>query len=481
MKPGNATSVRVAVGLATVVVVAIVAVLFFPWNLMRGPLATYLSHQLGRPVAITGDLNVKLGWTPLIQVEDVSIGNADWSKDPQMAHVRRMEARIKLFSLFTGVPVVPAVELVEPQLLLEKNADGAANWRFGDDASPPPVRLGTVNIDRGTVRYRDPALRADVSVKLQSTPATADTEPSLRFTGDGTLRGEPFHIDGQGLGLSALRKVGDPYQLTLHARAGATDVRFAGSVVPSEIERVKGELSLQGKDLSQLYPIVPLPIPWTPPYKLSGQLAHREGHWSYRQFKGTVGDSDLAGDFDADLSQKRPSFTAELSSRRFNYKDLGGFVGVPPGDATSGAKTAEQQRGTVRREASQRVLSDKPFELERLRLADANVKFRGTSVKWADAPIDNLSTHLLLKDGVLRFEPLDFGIGGAMYCRCRSTPTIRSRVARARSKCATSSSAALSQARVAQGNAGRFEAAPNSRPRATPSAPCSAQRTAMAP
>ncbi|HEY8622443.1 MAG TPA: AsmA family protein, partial [Casimicrobiaceae bacterium] len=138
----------------------------------------------------------------------------------------------------------------------------------------------------------------------------------------------------------------------------------------------------------------------------------REGHWSYRQFKGTVGDSDLAGNAEVDLSQARPSVTADLTSRRFDYKDLGGFVGLPPGESTSGVKTGEQQRVTVRRAASARVLPDKPFELDRLRIVDADVKFRGTSVKWTDAPIDNLSTHLFLKDGVLRFEPLDFGIGG---------------------------------------------------------------------
>src|SRR6202163_4336995 len=460
MNPAKRTTLRAAIVLATMGVL-VIAVLFFPWNLLRGPIASYFGHQLGRPVAIAGDLNVRLGWTPRIQVDDVSIGNAPWSEEPQMVHVQRINLRVELVSLFTGAPVVPTVELVEPQVLLEKNKDGAANWLFGDGGYAPDVRLGTIDVERGIVRYRNPALRADVSVKLQSSPAAADTPASLRFSGDGTFRGEAFRIDGQGLGLSALRKVGDPYQLSLHAQAGATDVRFAGTVVPSEVEHVKGDLQLQGKDLSQLYPIVPLPIPWTPPYKLSGQLAHREKHWSYRQVKGTVGDSDLAGDFQVDLSQARPSVTADLASRRFDYKDLGGFVGLPdlqvkgtvgdsdlagdfqvdlsqarpsvtadlasrrfdykdlggfvglpPGEPTTGVKTGEQQRSTVRRAASARVLSDEPFKLDRFRIADADIKFRGTSVTWTAAPIENLSTHLFLKDGVLRFEPRDFGIGG---------------------------------------------------------------------
>ncbi len=412
MKAISTVAARVVIFLVVAFGVAVLALVFFPWNTLRGPMAQYFSHELGRPVTIGGDLDVKLGWTPRIQVDDVSIGNAPWAKDPQMAHVKRINVRVKLLSLFFGAPVVPAVELVEPQLLLEKNRDGAANWLFGDSGRAPAVRLGTINVDRGTVHYRDPALRADINVKLQSAPATAGSAASLGFTGEGTLRGEPFHIDGQGMGVSALRKVDEPYQLALHARAGATDVRFAGTVVPSEVENIKGELQLQGKDLSQLYPIVPLPIPWTPPYKLTGQLAHSGAHWSYRQLKGKVGDSDLAGDASVDLSQARPSVSADFSSRRFDYKDLGGLVGLPPGEPTSGVKTPEQQRVTARRAVSTRVLPDKPFELERLRLVDADIKFRGTSVTWTDAPIDNLSMHLLLKDGVLSFEPVDFGIAG---------------------------------------------------------------------
>src|ERR1700680_1677560 len=168
MNPDKRAAFRVAGALATMGVVVIAVVLFFPWNLLRGPIASYFSLQLGRPVAIAGDLNVRLGWTPRIEVDDVSIGNAPWSEEPQMVHVQRMNLRVELVSLFAGALVVPDVELVEPQVLLEKNKDGAANWLFGDGGYAPDVRLGTIDVERGIVRYRNPALRADVSVKLQS-------------------------------------------------------------------------------------------------------------------------------------------------------------------------------------------------------------------------------------------------------------------------------------------------------------------------
>src|ERR1700693_3760533 len=126
MKPAKGPALRVAIVLATMGVLVVAVVLFFPWNLLRGPIASYFGHELGRPVAIAGDLNVKLGWTPRIQVDDVSIGNAPWSDEPQMVHVQRMNLRVELLSLFAGAPVVPAIQMVEPQILLEKDRDGAA-------------------------------------------------------------------------------------------------------------------------------------------------------------------------------------------------------------------------------------------------------------------------------------------------------------------------------------------------------------------
>jgi len=187
-------------------------------------------------------------------------------------------------------------------------------------------------------------------------------------------------------------------------------MNFEGTIVPSDTENVRGTLRLQGPDLSKLYPIVPAPLPWTPPYNLAGELTHTKHLWDFRRMKGTVGESDLKGDVRIDLSGPRSMMTADLTSARFDSKDLGGFVGLPPGEPAQRTQTAEQQKEEQRRALSYRVLPDKPLELEKLREHDADVKFRGTSVKWTAIPMDNLVAHLKLKDGVLRFDPLDFGI-----------------------------------------------------------------------
>lgn len=395
---------RYTVAALGVVAVLVLVVLLFPWNLLRGPIASIISSRLQRPVTI-GHLAVRWGAPTAIQLDDLTIGNAPWSATQPMATFPSMILSFRLASLFRMTP--DTVRLVRPDVLLERNAAGDANWRFDDAPGHTGAAFGAIFVDRGTVRYRDALLPASVDVTLQTdaTPAQA-----LQFAGEGTLRGDPLRIDGTSAAMAELRQVNEPYHLAVRARAGTTAMTFDGTAIPAELENVQGSLHLKGPDLSKLYPIVPSPLPWTPPYDLTGSLQHTKQQWIFRGIKGTVGQSDLSGDFTVDLSGKRHVTTADLTSRKLNYKDLGGFIGLPPGDAAHTERTAEQRRSEEQRLASGRVLPNRPFNLTRLRNHDVDVRFKGTNVQWGAIPLDQVVTHIVLKDGVMRLEPLDFGI-----------------------------------------------------------------------
>jgi uncharacterized protein involved in outer membrane biogenesis len=403
--PAN-RALRYGLAAGGVVAALVLVVVFFPWNVLRGPLASYASARLDRAVAIAGDLDVKLGWTTRVQIDGLSIANAPWSTEQPMVDAKRVVLWFTPSALLKGQP--GKIELDDTSVLFERNAEGDDNWHLGK--SDPTPRIGNIDVERGTVHYRDAKTRADVKLALQTIAAAGANRATLEFNGKGTLRGEAFQLEGTSIGLAQLQDINDPYRLTLKARAGRTSANFDGTIVPADTENLRGTLRLQGPDLSTLYPIVPAPLPWTPPYNLAGHLTHTRYIWDFRQMKGTVGESDLKGDVRIDVSKPRSMMTADLTSARFDSKDLGGFVGLPPGEPAQRAQTPEQQKEERRRALSYRVLPDKPLELEKLREHDADVKFRGTSVKWSAIPMDNLVAHLILKDGVLRFNPLDFGI-----------------------------------------------------------------------
>ena len=392
---------HVAIAVAALIALLVLAIAFFPWQWLRGPVAAHLSSSLNREVTL-GSLSVDLGRVTRVRLGDVTIANAPWSTQQPMAHADGVVLFFGLPALFRLRP--DYVHLEKPDVLLERNAKGDANWQFddGDD-----VALDVVNVDAGTLRFLDPTLRADIRATI-ATQAIEGKASTLRFEGRGTLRGETVALNGQGGGLSSLSHTGEPYPLEVHAKSGGTELDFEGTVVPREPENLRGALRLRGPDLSRLYPIVPSPLPWTPPYNLKGVLAHSSGgHWHFRQFNGVVGDSDLSGTFSVDVSGPRSRTVAELTSAKFNYNDLGGFIGLPPARAA----TPEQRREAQHLARRDRVLPDTTFELAKLRDHDVDVTFRGKAVRFGAVPIDDLKSHLKLEKGVMRFDPLDFGVG----------------------------------------------------------------------
>jgi uncharacterized protein involved in outer membrane biogenesis len=133
--------------------------------------------------------------------------------------------------------------------------------------------------------------------------------------------------------------------------------------------------------------------------------------WRYDGFDGRVGDSDLAGRAQV-TTGKRTFFKADLRSERLDFDDLAGFVGGAP-DAGDGERSNAQLRTlAIERAASPRVLPDTPYELDKLHAMDADVRLRASRINAKNLPLDDMDAHLLLERGVLRLQPLNFGVAG---------------------------------------------------------------------
>jgi AsmA family protein len=393
-----------------VAVVIAILLAVFEWNWLRGPFSSYLSGRVGRPVSIDGDLHVDLSTKPQVVIDSLVVGNAEWASEPVMARAQRVAFRVDLASLLNRPIVLTEVTLVQPWLALERDANGRANWHSEGVSEMP--QIGSLNIEDGVLNFLNRDTGTDVTINVATPAASESGKTPVHFSGSGRLRNNPFTIEGDAATLLALENQHKPYALNVRAKAGSTTAHFDGTVVPAQLDNVSGSLTLQGRDLSQLYPIIPVPFPWTPPYRLTGQLKHDGRVWYFREFTGKVGDSDLAGNFAVDRSKPRLLVDADFVSTRLDYKDLGGLVGLPPANEPPSARTAAQNKEAAKREVSGRVLPSRPYDLERLRVVDAKVRFKGKQFIATDLPFDNLTATLDLQDGVLKFQPLDFGVGG---------------------------------------------------------------------
>jgi uncharacterized protein involved in outer membrane biogenesis len=391
--------------LALIVLIVLIVALF-DWNWLRDPIARKVSSSTGRTFAINGDLNVHLSLRPRIVANDIVLGNAAWSREPGMARIKRLDFRIDLLKLLAGSVEFPEMALSEPHVVLEVGKNGTPNWVFNEQDKDKPVELpaiGALTIDRGSATYRDPKIDTDLALEIKTLEAGKDNpESSLEVAGKGRFKGLPTTLHARGGALLSLRSADHPYPIKASGMLGTTKASIDGMLLdPLHFKGEQLNFKLEGSDLALLFPIIGVPIPPTPAYKLAGFLDHAGDVWTFRRFKGTVGQSDLAGDFAVDRGKHPQKITADLVSKKLVMKDLGGFIGADRG--TQPSQTSPP---------SDRVLPAEPFSLEKLRAADVDVRFRGEKILTEKMPLTKMSAHLIVNDGRLKLAPLDFGVAG---------------------------------------------------------------------
>ncbi|MGI9246441.1 MAG: AsmA family protein, partial [Steroidobacteraceae bacterium] len=254
---------------------------------------------------------------------------------------------------------------------------------------------------------------------LRLTVDSANPEPGaesvrLLVRGSGKYRGHPFQLDGWADSPVALLERADAaYRVDFSARAGATRGRVHGALqVPLDPAHFSVRTELRGDDLGDLYPLIGLPVPSTPPYSVSGDFERKGRVMTLRDMAGKVGDSDVAGVVALDLSGDKPLLKGDLVSTHLDLDDLGGAIGLPPGVGHGESASPRQEAEAARRAASPKLLPDRDFNLKKLGAVNAEVQMRADDVDAGKWPVQSVALRLRLQDAALRIEPLEVGFAG---------------------------------------------------------------------
>lgn len=385
------------VGIGIGLLLLVVTVGAFDWNLARPYIARHVTSSTGRSFEIKGDLEVHLSLWPRIIANDIVMGNAEWSKDPTMARIKRVDFTISIPKLMIGRLSFPEISLSDFHLALDVNKDGTPNWVFGKAGKKrESPHIGSLSIDNGTFTFRDPTIDTDLSLVINTLAAKGEKDTMVEAIGKGKFRGMDTKLHLRGGALLALRRADRPYPIKATLKVGMTKASINGTLLdPLNLKKEKVNFVLEGTDLAQLYPITGVPFPPTHAYKLSGYLTHTNDIWTFERIEGNVGKSDLSGDLSVDNSRTPQLITGDLESQSLDLKDLSGFIGVTPG-----------------KKPRDRVLPTKPFNLEKIRAADVDVLFKGEEIINENLPIEKMDAHLIIKDGTLKLAPLNFETAG---------------------------------------------------------------------
>ncbi|KRG66152.1 membrane protein [Stenotrophomonas terrae] len=398
-----------------VLIALIVLIVLWDWNWFKAPLERAVQARTGRALHI-GNLDVDLGRTTTVRADAIRFANASWATQPQMATADRVELDIRIWPLLRGSVQIPEIRLSRPDVLLQTAArkGDPGNWNFLASGGGNPPQLQRLRISDGRLQFLDELGRTHIDLDVRSgNPRQADAAPPLLIQGKGRWRGAAFTLKGGTESPLELSNSEHPFRIHLDARAGPTHAIASGSLTnPFQFQVFDLQFQLSGQDLEDLYPLIGIAIPSSPPYRLDGQLKRDHERWRYEKFNGRVGDSDLAGDVEIDVAGERPRLTANLLSKRLDFDDLAGFIGAPPKTGGEESANAEQKAQAAQLAAKPTVLPDKPYNLTKLRAMDADVRWKAQHINAPTLPLDDMDAHLLLDNGVLRLEPLNFGVAG---------------------------------------------------------------------
>jgi hypothetical protein len=419
-----------AAGIIAALAIFIVAVLVFGLNGAKPWINERVSKAIGRPFAIRGDLslgwrnpdrteNERLSWLPWphLAARDIVIGNPDWATTgPTMANVKEADFSLNPQALLSKNVVIPSLRFDEPNLNLERAADGRNNWTFRSDTSPSEwhVNIQRLVLVKGTVRLVDAIKKADVRADIHTLEEGDGKGYGIGWNMKGRYNGEAVSGSGKAGSVLSLQAQTAPYPVQADIQAGKTRIGLEGTLTkPSDLAALDLQLNLSGASMAHLYPLTGIVLPETPPYStrghLAGKLNAQGGNWSYEKFSGKVGSSDLSGTLDYKSGKPRPLLTGSVSSNLLRFQDLAPLIG-----ADSNASKA--RRGAPVVQPPGKVLPVEPFKTDRWTSIDTNVKFTGRKiVRDKDLPIDNLETTIQLQDGVLNLVPLNFGVAGGSF------------------------------------------------------------------
>ncbi|MBL8413099.1 MAG: AsmA family protein [Propionivibrio sp.] len=408
-----------AVVLAALVLAAVV-IGTVGWNWLRGPIERMVLDKTGRELVIGGDLELRFGWPhPRLHASSVTFANPGWAREKQMVTADAVDITIDLAQLLQLKIVFPEVRLARGTIFLEQGSEARKNWLLDVNQQDEAARIliSRLAIDHGTLGYDDAGQKTRIRAELSTLDSSTGPQPDadgLSFTAHGQYKGMPLKAHGKGGPILALRDESTPYPLQIELAVGRTFVKANGTITSLvKFTAMDMHLALRGDSLAQLFPLLGIAFPETRAYVTEGQIVHGGTTWRYEKFSGRIGGSDIAGTFQVDSGGKRTAIEADLVSRQLDLADLGPLIGSRPGSLEAAREAAPEPSSNVTpTPATARVLPSKPFKTGQWDSIDAEVTLKAGSIRADDLPLEDLVTHLSLRDSVLTLDPLDFGVAG---------------------------------------------------------------------
>lgn len=413
------------VGIAAVLLIAMIVTAYFilstyDYNKFKPRIAKVVEDATGRELTLAGDIDLEVGLSPTLVVEDVSFQNAAWGSRPELAKLKRFEIQITLLPLILKRIAVKRIILVSPDILIETDSSGKSNLDFkteegGESQEPkdkknarfPRVALRQALIENSRITFKDGTSAKTHVFNGQTFRSTSEAYDSpLRVEFKGALNDIPLAFAGTLGPIHALADAGQAWPLDLTIKTAGTTVSVNGSVRDvMNLKDVNLALHLEGRSIPEVARLVPMSdVPDVGPFKIGLGLSDVAPEtYKISNLKIAFGDSDLGGSAELSLAQKRPQFEAILSSQNLDLRPVLSQTEVISGPQEPVGKSKKKQ---------DKILPTDHLPLDALKYADARLTFNAKAFLLPRLAIKDLTFNMVLDEGHLMVERLEATIGG---------------------------------------------------------------------
>ncbi|MGF1553908.1 MAG: AsmA family protein [Paracoccaceae bacterium] len=401
-RPLRLLAILLAVIVLLPLVAVVAAVALLDGETLRPYAEDAASTALGKPVAI-GGLALDKGWTTGATLTDVAVEGEDGGAIGTFGEI---DVAVRLLSALEDTIDMERLHVADAEIVLRRDADGRLNWQGAEEAAPAPEGRAELPILRDfalsnvVLDYADAAGTAE-RLAIARLAGSAVPGEDVRLKGEGTARGERVTLALTGGPAEGLLAAEAPWPVRL-SLDGPLRLDVEGRLAPAGLDGTALAFSVAGPDIAALGTLAGVPLPETPPYALDGTLAIGEGVYRLADFAGTIGESDAQGSLEADLSGDLPRLAGEIRSKKLVFDDLAGLIGVDPGD-TAEAEPEVEGDG---------LFPKTEVPVEPLRTAEIDLRLTADEVVAPVTQVESLDLRFRLGDDRLLVRPLAIGLAG---------------------------------------------------------------------
>ncbi len=389
-------------------------------------------EQTGRKLSLAGDAGLKISLVPTVVLNDVTFDNAPWATEPNMIKAKSVEVSVSVMPLLHKEVVIDTVNLIEPEVYLAVNADGAANWEFskpqaganGDlteentqaEIVAAPVTVDTENIALPVadatpllagfmakqVKIKDARLvyqdmASDTVTNLQINSLTLQTESmnaDLNIVFDVVFNGEEISGTAMAGSVNTILQKAEIYPLQASVAAFGAKAEVDG-VLTNMLTDLGFNMSAEVLNPSGNF--------GAPEISLSAEVSGTPKNIVLKINSLNVAGNVISGMADMDLSGDKPNINAVLQSNEIDVQTL---MAMP-------AKTASFALMPVA--AAAEYVPDTTLDLSALNSINAKVQADIKSlIVNPNLVLADIHINALLQEGKMLITPLSLNAGGGV-------------------------------------------------------------------